>query len=70
MKYTPQGVWDLYIDLPIAGGKKLGYKYCILDDNQPNGGIPFWEPALDHEIEIPTDNTLLIECIDMWGVRL
>ncbi len=66
MKYHPPGIWNLTVDLPIKSGDELVYKYCILDDRQSDGGIPFWEPSLDRHREI-IGTTLDIN--DIWGVH-
>jgi len=66
MQYMSNGIWDCTVDLPLKPGSKVGYKYCILDDKQMDGGIPLWEPSLDHEREVQEDQKTL-ECSDMWG---
>jgi len=68
MQYVSNGIWNLIIELNVPKGQQLTYKYCILDDRYLNGGIPFWEPSLDHQITVPEDEIKEIECFDLWGV--
>jgi len=43
----------------------LKYKYCILNDHQEGGGIPFWEPGGDRELTITNENEVIRH--DAWG---
>ena len=100
MNYTTNGKWRKTVQISdslpngrdscnsisnkVALGSILRYKYVLLDDRKPNGGVPQWEPGAQfcssstahHLIIIGAqpreikieDNTRDIVRIDRWGV--
>lgn len=70
MIYRHPSTWFLQVELRPgatlpAGQQLLKYKYCIMNDNEENGGIPRWEPGEEHKAELTRNK---IECKDVWGV--
>jgi len=67
MTYRHPSSWFLHAELRVEADKPLlKYKYCIMNDNEPNGGVPRWEPGEVHLIEINQGSKL--ECKDVWGL--
>jgi len=60
MKYSDDANWDITIELPTGAYK---YTYVVLNDFQPNGGMPLWECRIDRDLAASQTDT-----DDVWGV--
>jgi len=60
--------WRLSFDIHNES-KVLKYKYCILNDLQDAGGIPFWEPGKDRELNWASCNGEVEQISDTWGTE-
>lgn len=69
MTYKHPSTWTLRADIKIEGDKplELRYKYCVMNDNEENGGIPRWEPGEEHILRV-SPGTVKAEQKDVWGV--
>eukprot|EP01100_Stratorugosa_tubuloviscum_P003966 TRINITY_DN1974_c0_g1_i1.p1 TRINITY_DN1974_c0_g1~~TRINITY_DN1974_c0_g1_i1.p1 ORF type:complete len:244 (-),score=58.82 TRINITY_DN1974_c0_g1_i1:98-829(-) len=66
MKYVNPFLWEYTLHCDCSNN--IIYKYCITDDKQPNGGIPFWEPGQDRSADVNSNSsTNVLNCIDIWG---
>jgi len=67
MTYKHPSTWSLRAEIKVEGDKPLDlrYKYCVMNDNEENGGIPRWEPGEEHTLKISTGKH---EQKDVWGL--
>jgi len=66
MMYKHPSTWFLQTKLEQdLKAQVLKYKYCIMNDNEENGGVPRWEPGEEHKAELTRAK---VECKDVWGL--
>lgn len=67
MTYKHPSSWHLRAEVKVDDKPvDLRYKYCVMNDNEENGGIPRWEPGEEHTVKIT--GTGKAEQKDVWGV--
>jgi len=67
MTYKHPSTWHVRVELKVENTPiDLRYKYCVLNDNEENGGIPRWEPGEEHRLEISRPGKS--EQKDVWGL--
>lgn len=66
MKYVSGGTWELDTEVTTNIGE-FRYKYCVLDERIPDGGVPMWEPREDRVLALIESD---IQTNDTWGVTL
>eukprot|EP00026_Physarum_polycephalum_P012480 Phypoly_transcript_12793.p1 GENE.Phypoly_transcript_12793~~Phypoly_transcript_12793.p1 ORF type:complete len:274 (+),score=32.28 Phypoly_transcript_12793:172-993(+) len=66
MTYKHPSSWHLRAEVKVEGKPvDLRYKYCVMNDNEENGGIPRWEPGEEHTVTIGSGKA---EQKDVWGL--